>query len=542
MKSLVLMRHLGNAAFGLALTAGNAFAQSAGSPQTAPYPHPGEAASQPAPQGPQLIQNNMQAPQRTEIPVATPQITTISTTTGNSGNSGSNSNGDNGTGAGNTRRAAKPVRRKPVAAVPPTPPSAHVYPSQALDLYVGESKLLDQRGVSRIAIGNGKLISATVVDDKQILILGEATGNTMLHVWLKDGYEYDIDLHIDTSNNKRMFEEVQGMLAGLNGVTVRMVGDKVVLDGEYNDQDAYLKVKAVLDHYPQVVNQIPVRPASGKVYDARMVYLEVKVVELTKSALDRLGVQWDNAINGPTAATSGFVYANSAFRGVPASSGSAGTGTTGYPVTTTANPFTSFLGLATQITSTINFLEQNGDGWTLAEPRMSCLSGEKASFQVGGEIPIPVSSGFGTVSITYHPYGVILEFEPVADSRGVVTTKIGAEVSDIDTANSSAGLTAFTKNRTDTVVTMHVEQTLVLSGLLKNVGAKSIDQIPGLGNLPILGGLFRNKQFQNQKTEVVVLVTPHLVSVESGLNAEQVKAGQLNIERIKDLIDKRIAD
>jgi pilus assembly protein CpaC len=528
MKPSFLMRQLGTAAIGFGLTAGTAFAQTA-QPGTQDPSAPRANTQQQS--APQLIQNNMRPPERVEVPVATPQITNISTSTET------------------TSTAPRPAKskhvKKPMAmlsAVPNAPPAEHIYPSQALSLYVGESKLVDQRGVNRIAIGNGKLVSATVVDDRQILILAESPGNTMLHVWLKSGYEYDLDLHVDTSSQKHVFEEVSGLLAGVKGVTARMVGEKVVIDGEYTDAESFARVKSVTDHYPQVINQIPVRPTSGKVYDARMVYLEVKVVELSKSALDRIGVQWDTAINGPTAATSGFAYANSSFRGVAPATGSAGSGTVGYPTTTTANPFTSFIGLATQITSTINFMEENGDGWTLAEPRMSCLSGEKARFQVGGEIPIPVSSGLGTVSIVYHPYGVILELEPVADSRGVVTTKIGAEVSDIDAANSSSGLTAFTMNKTETVVTMHVDQTLILSGLLKNVGNKTVEQIPGLGNLPVLGALFRNKQFQNQKTEVIVLVTPRLVSAESQLNVEQVRDGNMKLERIKDLIETRIAD
>lgn len=526
MKPSFLMRHLGTAAIGFGLTAGAAFAQ------TTPPGIQDPATPRPSPQqqtgGPQLIQNNMHAPERVEVPVATPQITNITTNTA--------------VPATSSPAKARHARKVAAPAVPPAPPSEHVYPSQSLNLYVGESKLVDQRGVNRIAIGNGKLVSATVVDDKQILILAESPGNTMLHVWLKNGYEYDLDLHVDTNSQKHVFEEVSGLLSGVKGVTARMVGEKVVIDGEYTDAESFARVKSVTDHYPQVINQIPVRPNSGKVYDARMVYLEVKVVELSKSALDRVGVQWDSAINGPTAATSGFVYANSNFRGVTPATGSAGAGTVGYPTTTTANPFTSFIGLATQITSTINFLEENGDGWTLAEPRMSCLSGEKARFQVGGEIPIPVSSGFGTVSIIYHPYGVILDLEPVADSRGVVTTKIGAEVSDIDAANSSAGLTAFTMNKTETVVTMHVDQTLILSGLLKNVGNKTVEQIPGLGNVPILGALFRNKQFQNQKTEVIVLVTPRLIAADTQLNADQVQDGNMKLERIKDLIKNRIAD
>lgn len=480
----------------------------------------------------ELIQNNMQSPTRVEIPVAKPGVASI-----------------NNAAASTPAAIVKaPVKKhawkRPVKMVVATPsvPSVGVYPTESVALYVGEAKVIPQKQISRIAIGNGKLLSATVVDDKEILLLGESTGTTVMHVWLRNGYQYDLAITVQKDDPTQVLKEVQGLLSGVKGVKARRDGSNIILEGQYSDREAVTKVKSITDHYPQVINQIPLPAGQTQKYDARMVYLEVKVVEIRKSALDRLGVQWDSSINGPTAATSGLIYADSSFRGVAPQQGAAGGGVVGYPITSTAHPFTAFIGLATQITSSINFLEQNGDSWTLAEPRMSCLSGEKAKFQVGGEIPIPVSNGLGTTTIVYHNYGVILEFEPTADSDGNVTTKIGAEISDIDAAHSSAGLVAFTKDRTDTVVKMKVDQTLILSGLLKDVGSKSTSQLPGLGNLPVLGALFRNKQLTNDRTDVMVMVTPRMVAADTEFNLGQINKMAKKIDDINRVIDSRMAE
>lgn len=458
-----------------------------------------------------------------------PLITTLNTTTTmveTPPSAKTGIKGDAGIKPAGAKTRGKPVRTAALAA-PALPLSRDVA------LYVGEAKVINQTRVNRIAIGNGKLVSATVVDDKQILLLGEAAGHTVLHVWLKGGAEFDINLHIAQNYNERTLQELRGILAGTPGIRVEAMGDRIVLKGEYANQEAVQLAKSITEQYPQVLNMIPAHPAEMKVYDAKMVYLDVKVVEIRKSALDRLGIKWGESASGPTIATSGYFYADTQFRGNPPS---------GFPITTAARPFTSFVGIGSQLTSTINFLEQNGDGWTLAEPHLSCQSGEKARFQVGGEIPISVSAGLGVVQVVYKPYGIILEFEPTADGNGNVTTKLGAEVSEIDAKNSSTGLTAFTKNRTDTVVTMKANQTLILSGLLKNAGAKARDKVPGAGDVPLIGGLFRNNQFSNERTELIVLVTPRMITAESELNTTQVNQGIKRLGDVKDMIRERMAD
>jgi len=295
----------------------------------------------------------------------------------------------------------------------------------ALSLYAGQVRVLPQAGVERVAIGNGALLTASVVADKQIVLLGESAGVTSLYVWLRNGTQINYEVTVSADHYAKTAMELRQLLSHDKGINVSAVGDKVVLDGMYANQDSAAKIQKIVKAYPQVLNLVRERPEDQLVVPEQMVQLDVKVVEVRKQALDNIGVKWSNlGVAGPTFATSGYFYANSAsFRGLNQE---------GYPITTPARPFISYLGLATQITSVLNFLESNGDSWTLAEPRISSVSGGSSKVQVGGEIPIPVSSGFGQLSVVYKPYGVILEFKPVIDKAGNVRSSIVAEVSQPD--------------------------------------------------------------------------------------------------------------
>jgi pilus assembly protein CpaC len=157
---------------------------------------------------------------------------------------------------------------------------------------------------------------------------------------------------------------------------------------------------------------------------------------------------------------------------------------------------------------------------------VSCKSGGEAKFTVGGEIPVPVAAGLGTQSVVYKEYGVILEFKPIADDQGNVSSSIVAEVSQPDTSFSNAannGLVAFLKTRTQTDVSLRENETLVISGLLKNAGSREAHGIPGAKDIPVLGNLFKSRQFQNDRTELVVMVTPRSVEAQHDLNTASIQ-------------------
>lgn len=417
-----------------------------------------------------------------------------------------------------------------------SPPGPLAGPAAALSLYVGQVRVLAQEGVERVAIGNGKLIRANVVADRQVVLMGESAGMTTLYVWLRDGRQVQYEVSVSADNNERTASDLARLLSYDSGVSVQTVGDRVVLDGTYADEASAEKIRKIARAYPLVLNLVRERPREQHtVVPEPMVQLDVKVVEVRKQALDNIGVKWSNlGVAGPTFATSGFFFANSAsFRGLNQS---------GYPTTTPARPFISYLGLATQITSVLNFLESSGDSWTLAEPRISSVSGGTSKVRVGGEIPIPVSSGFGQISVVYKPYGVILEFKPVIDAAGHVRSTIVAEVSQPDRSGGTGQFVAFVTNRTETEVSLRQNETLVISGLLKSVGARNREGIPVVGRVPGVGRLFSTQELSNEQTEMLVVVTPRLhapAADRAALLASESAYG--NLQEVRSMIERRLA-
>jgi pilus assembly protein CpaC len=160
----------------------------------------------------------------------------------------------------------------------------------------------------------------------------------------------------------------------------------------------------------------------------------------------------------------------------------------------------------------------------------------------GGEIPIPVATGMGQTSVVYKQYGVVIEFNPVSDAEGNIESSIEVEVSEPDPRNSNQGFVAFTTNRTTTQVALKHNTPLVISGLLRQQRVKSMDGVPGLSKLPVLGGIFRTNEARNEETELLVVVTPRLVTADSPLNATGVQRAQLMLDENRPRVQKRLEE
>ena len=408
--------------------------------------------------------------------------------------------------------------------------------SRPLLLFVGQVRVIDRSrsNVVRLAVGNGGVVKASVVEGRQIVLLGEGPGETTVHLWMKDGTETSFNVMVHTEDTERIRKEVQTLLKDHPELQIRAVGNKLLLEGAYRDAATAARVRSILMKYPDVLNLVQDDLQNIKTIRMDpMIYLDLRVVEVRKRAIDQLGIKWANSADGPSFATSVLGYANAPW---PAQN------KPGFPPVSTSRPAVGYLGLASQITSALQFLEQSGDSWTLAEPRLSCKSGGKSKFVAGGEIPIPVSAGLGQTSVVYKQYGVVIEFNPVADSEGNIESSIDVEVSEPDPRNSNQGFVAFTTNRTTTQVALRQNTPLVISGLLRQQGAKAIDGVPGLSKLPVIGGMFRTNESRNEETELLVVVTPRLVTSDSPLNTASVNRSQAVIDEFRPQLKKRLAD
>jgi len=391
-------------------------------------------------------------------------------------------------------------------------PAAEVELGPNRRMVVGEVGTIGLPLISRIAIGNGAVVKATVVDDREIVLLAEAPGETTMHVWLKSGRQISYQLKVEAVRATRVLEDLQELIRAVPGVTARQVGDRIVMEGRYPDAETAARLNKLAASFAQVLNLVAERPADADPLQMeRMVQIDLRVVEVKKRALDQLGVKWSGGANGPTFATNILGYSNTPWR--PADNA-------GLPSVSSVVPARGYFGLATQLSSAINLLEQNGDAWTLAEPRLSCRSGGEASFLAGGEIPIPVAQGLGAVTVEYKQYGVRIEFKPVADGEGNIDSALMVEVSEPDSRNANAGFVAFTTNRTDTRVALRQGEPLVISGLLRQRAERAMDGVPGLARIPVVNSIFRSRENTTEQTELFVIATPRVITPDSPINRE----------------------
>ncbi|HEV3018305.1 MAG TPA: pilus assembly protein N-terminal domain-containing protein [Burkholderiaceae bacterium] len=421
--------------------------------------------------------------------------------------------------------ATQPADRSTVALstrdpVPPTRPfDARPSAQPSVLLYTGQVQVLDMPNVSRVAVGNGSVLKAQVIDSGQVVLIGQAAGSTTLRLWASRGAQYAYEVTVRSNDTVRAARDIQDMLVNEPGLRVTPYDGHVLIEGDYSNPATSRKLDAIAQMFPQgVVSLVPDHRVQPPVPLEKMVYLDVRVVEVRKNALEQLGIQWGSPVAGPELTLNGTV------------------------VPSAPQSWKAVFGIATDLTSMLNILESNGDSWTLAEPRVSCKSGGDAKFLVGGEIPIPVASALGQTTIVYKEYGVILEFHPVADDEGNISSKVVAEVSQPDQQFTNQGFVAFRQNRTETQVSLRENETLVISGLLQNSGSKTITGIPGVSEIPILGALFRSKNFQNERTELIVMVTPRPATPQSETNVAMMRRSDERYNTFNRLIDKNMAE
>jgi len=297
--------------------------------------------------------------------------------------------------------------------------------------------------------------------------------------------------------------DVQGLKKSLfetfpkEQIEVRRLAGKIYLSGDVTTSriaEQAEKIAAAFSSKDDVTNGLVIR-------DSHQVLLEVRFVEATRSAIKELGV-------GLLVQQAGqFSFAS----GVGSIGGSSAVSAL---LQDTIGP--------TNIDVKIDALEENGTIRTLAEPNLISMSGETASFLAGGEFPIPISGQNGEVTITYRQFGVGLSFTPTVHDDGIINLKVNPEVSQLDPTNSvrvgGVEVPGLTIRRADTTVELRNGQSFAIAGLLQNTETNRKTQVPWLGDIPVLGTLFRSSRFKNNETELVIIVTPRLVQPVSDIS------------------------
>jgi len=257
-----------------------------------------------------------------------------------------------------------------------------------------------------------------------------------------------------------------------------------------------------------------------------MVRMRVRMIEFRKSALGKLGIDWSDSTAGPGFAIAGDLVSNNYFR--PASEAIADALPNRVP------PFQTYFGIASNITSRINFLASTGDATTLAEPVLSTTSGGSASFLAGGEVPYPSIGENGQTIVQFKEYGIKLNVSPVIDPFGNVRTSVETEISQLDPAVSVQGAPGLLTRRAQTQVNVRSGETIVISGLLSSDSSKDVDKLPGVGNLPVIGHFFRARNARNSVSELVIFVTPEIVQPHGQLLNQRQQVFIIKLVRIDE--------
>ncbi|MEL6233217.1 MAG: type II and III secretion system protein family protein [Pseudomonadota bacterium] len=360
------------------------------------------------------------------------------------------------------------------------------------------------REFAEVSVANPGIADVAALSNRTIYVLGKTAGRTTLTI-LGPGGRLITNIDIQVAPDLAEFKERLAEILPGEKIEVRTANDGIVLSGTVSGARKIAQAIELAERYApgRVTNLMTVG-------GTQQVMMKVRFAEMQRSTAKSLGVSLGiNTLIGNfnlNGQTNNAAVNNNA------------------PATITV-PEDSFTviggGFATNsifIDLAIDALESNGLVRTLAEPNLVALSGDEATFLAGGEVPIPVTSDDG-ITIEYRPFGVGLSFRPRVVDEDLINLELEAFVSQIDNANGvtitsvngNGFVPAFTVRRAETTIELRDGQTFAIAGLLQDNFSDNIAQVPWLGDVPVLGALFRSTDFERSQTELVILVTPYLV-------------------------------
>jgi pilus assembly protein CpaC len=342
--------------------------------------------------------------------------------------------------------------------------------------------------VGKVVPADPTIADAQPITDKSLYLVGKAFGLTTVNLYSADGAPVGllaVEVGADTNDISR---SIKAAVPGSN-VAVASVNGRVRLSGTVTDQVSMQKVLDVVDQYgsPGVINTMTL-------VGGQQVNLEVRILEAQRNAGRQLGLQWGGDIGGVTTTVAGGPE-NPAADAKTFSS-------------FVTSVISSFAGI--NLTATINALEAKGLVRTLAEPNLTTLSGVNASFLAGGQVPIRTNDNNGNSTLTYRDFGVRLVFTPVVLNGDRIQIHLTPEVSGIG-GYTTSGDPVFNTRNLDATVELRDGQSFSVAGLLQNSTTMNQNQLPWIGDVPILGSLFKSSSYKKNETELVVIVTPRLV-------------------------------
>ncbi|MCW5744632.1 MAG: type II and III secretion system protein family protein, partial [Alphaproteobacteria bacterium] len=354
---------------------------------------------------------------------------------------------------------------------------------------------------STVFIANPEIADVQVKSGGTIYIFGKKPGETVLYAVDEQDRVLLNTVVIVGHPTGRVISTVAGMPGG-SQIQATTVGGSVILQGRSDNPAAIEQARrmavGVTGDPAKVINNVALDGAN-------QVLLRVRIVEAQRESLKRLGFNWETVLNLPGRLVGGLATPTDLITN---------------PVTRIGSPtggaiFGRYTKGSTDIFSLIDLLATENMLTVLAEPNLTAMSGETASFLAGGEFPIVVPSGNGNTTVQFKQFGVSLAFTPTIHSNGRISLRAKPEVSQLSTNGQVTFqgfvIPALTVRRADTTVELASGQSFAIAGLIQNSSTQDISKLPGLGDVPILGALFKSDSFRRQQSELVIIVTPYLV-------------------------------
>ena len=422
---------------------------------------------------------------------------------------------------------------------------------EPITLGLGQQITFSKGSLNQISIANPIIAHAQMApDQEQVVITTLKEGNTDLILWEKDGQKKVYPLRILAGNAKQYTLEIKNLLSSIKNIQVNSLGESIIIQGKALRPEDLLKIQQIETLYPNVQNfvqlsdkvkpllteeinnqltqqgfpRIQAKIIGQQIYltgetinkdlhhqvlsiaktfypnvqdmvqighlSQPLVRLGLTLMELNRSRIKALGIRWQDTVD-----TMGDIQ-----------------------IHTQGSRF----GITTAPIPSIDMVEKKGWGRILTQPKLICQSGGEAEFHAGGEIPIRLISE-RVADITYKKYGIILKMSPLVTQENFISLQVNSEISTIDGGNSVEGIPALLTRRLLTSVAINSGETLVLGGLTDQNYLKSIQKVPLLGNIPILGEIFKNRQNRNSNNELLIFIEPMIIKDDRTLQFAEIR-------------------
>ncbi|WP_205478750.1 type II and III secretion system protein family protein [Sphingomonas arenae] len=406
-------------------------------------------------------------------------------------------------GLGTAATLASPAAAQPMAA----------RPSETLNLSQNTGTLVRLSSpMSDLFVANDKIADVQVRSSNQLYVFGKERGETTVYATDKNG-RVVYAANVRVGNNISSVDEMLRMAMPEASIQATPMNNLVLLTGTVASPEDAAEAQRLVQAYVGDGTQIVSRVRTAT---PLQVNLKVKIAEVNRTLLKQIGVNLLTSTQGGFKL--GVLQGQGIYLPEPGGEQDGAGSIIRSPIGSTISGVGKLFGM--DIISSLDLAATDGVVTLLAEPNLTALSGETASFLAGGEFPVPVSQSLGAISIEYKQYGVGLAFTPIVLADGRISMRVRPEVSELSNENAvrlnGFLVPAITTRRAETTVELGSGQSFMIAGLLRNANANDVEKAPFLGDLPILGALFRSTRYRRAETELVIVVTPYLVRPVSG--------------------------